>query len=406
MSDQKTFTVLSIDGGGIRGIIPAIILRKIEEETGKRIYELFDLIAGTSTGGILSLALTVPDPDDPDSAEFPAAKLVDLYRDKGEKIFDRSIWHKIRSMRGWAEEKYTSDGLMGVLDAYFKETMLRQALTNVLITSYDLRGTRYDWENKQEWKERSEDEKQGKLKPEGGHPRFFKSSKAKEQKFPSEKTFEINYPEDYLMKDVAHATAAAPTFFEPFDVVSKDPEPSDKTAQQTAKILTETLLDGGVFANNPAMCAYAEAKKMCVKWKCPDAKILVVSLGTGKLTRYNEHQHEEAKGWGKFEWVKPLLRIIFDGASDTVHYQLKQLIGNTDNEKLYYRFQPKLTKCNDDLDDASEGNLVNLVNTAEEYIKEACIASKLTHLCAELKDLLESKKRATEPTEDMENVDT
>ena len=100
MSDRKTFNVLSIDGGGIRGIIPAMVLAEIEERTDKPICELFDLIAGTSTGGILALALTKPDPNLSDSdadpqPEYTAERLVSLYQDSGRDIFDLSLVRRI-----------------------------------------------------------------------------------------------------------------------------------------------------------------------------------------------------------------------------------------------------------------------------------------------------------------------
>ena len=75
--------VLSIDGGGIRGLIPALVLTEVEQRSGKRVFELFDLIAGTSTGGILACALCAPDP-------LPAEQLVGLYEEEGPKIFKRS----------------------------------------------------------------------------------------------------------------------------------------------------------------------------------------------------------------------------------------------------------------------------------------------------------------------------
>ena len=76
--------VLSIDGGGIRGLIPALVLSELERRAGRRTFELFDLIAGTSTGGILACALCAPDP-------LPAIELVKLYEEEGPEIFDRSI---------------------------------------------------------------------------------------------------------------------------------------------------------------------------------------------------------------------------------------------------------------------------------------------------------------------------
>ena len=88
------FKVLSIDGGGIRGIIPAIILKEIEKRTQKRISGMFDLIAGTSTGGILALGLTKPHPYNNGQPHYEAVDLIELYREEGKHIFNESLLRK------------------------------------------------------------------------------------------------------------------------------------------------------------------------------------------------------------------------------------------------------------------------------------------------------------------------
>ena len=320
---KKVVKILSIDGGGIRGIIPAMILDAIEKRTDKKIFKAFDLIAGTSTGGILGLALTMPNSAGT-APQYTAQSLVRLYEQEGKHIFALPVWHRIRSLGGLSEEKYPSEEFEKLLETYFEGTCLKEALTDVLIPSYDMKC---------------------------GQSRFFKSRKAK--KYPSE---------NFLMRDVARATSAAPTYFEPYE---------------NASFLTgHPLVDGGIFANHPAMCAFAEAKKLN-----PSAKILLVSLGTGELTRHLEY--EDAKNWGMLRWIRPLFRIIFDGASDTVDYQLRQLLPDTESGKSYYRFQPKLSKGNDDMDDATETNLHALKSVAEEFIEKH--NQVLDQLCEQLK---------------------
>jgi patatin-like phospholipase/acyl hydrolase len=76
--------ILSIDGGGIRGIIPALLLDYIETKTEKPIAEMFDLIAGTSTGAVLALGMTKPKSDG--SPEFTPAAIAEMYREEGEDI--------------------------------------------------------------------------------------------------------------------------------------------------------------------------------------------------------------------------------------------------------------------------------------------------------------------------------
>src|SRR3954462_11298529 len=108
--------VLRIDGGGIRGLIPAIVLADIERRTGRRIAELFDLVAGTSTGGILACALTAPSEADPAVPRFAAEQLAELYETEGPRIFSRSLLKRITSVEGLLDERYDDDGLERALD--------------------------------------------------------------------------------------------------------------------------------------------------------------------------------------------------------------------------------------------------------------------------------------------------
>ena len=110
----RQLRILSIDGGGIRGIIPAKVLAKIEEITKQPLASLFDVVAGTSTGGILALGLTCPGPDG--APRHAATDLVDLYLNEGGAIFNKTLFTE--------EEKF-------VLPKY-KETALEKALAHYL----------------------------------------------------------------------------------------------------------------------------------------------------------------------------------------------------------------------------------------------------------------------------------
>ena len=360
---KKFFTVLAIDGGGIRGIIPALILARIEqrmenllcdrnEKCQLRIADVFDLIAGTSTGGIIALALTKPD-DSGKRPEYTAKRLVDLYLNEGKNIFCRPKSHRVRSVCGWLNKKYPADGIQKVLEEYFGSTRLDQALTRVLIPTYDMRGARVHLRKGFDCRR-------------GGHPRFFKSHPINDKTQasdtcqqqstdcpPGNSDLSDSRTENHLMRDVARATSAAPTYFEPIDL---DLQLPDLT-------LIETLVDGGIFANNPAMCAYADAKRIIQSSASPNDQILLVSIGTGNLT--GGLKAEAAKNWGKLCWVDTLITMIFDGASDTVNYQLEQLIPR-DN---YHRFQPQLTFGQDEMDDATRGNLLSLKALASTFIE-------------------------------------
>jgi patatin-like phospholipase/acyl hydrolase len=286
--------VLAIDGGGIRGIIPALVLTEVERRSGRRIFELFDLIAGTSTGGILACALCAPDP-------LPAEQLVAIYEEEGPAIFDRSVWQRIRSAEGLLDEKYDSSALDRALERFLSDKRLADTKPELLIPAYNV--------------------------GEPG-PYFFKSRKARED------------GEDFALSVVARATSAAPTYFEP------------------SLVAGQALVDGGVFAANPAMCALAEVLR-----SGPLDDVRLLSLGTGQRTR--KRGFADVEDWGLVEWARPILDVVFDGVSDAVNYQLLHALG----EERYWRLQVELTLASDDLDDASEENLRDLRIQAERLIE-------------------------------------
>ncbi|MBA2517867.1 MAG: patatin-like phospholipase family protein [Solirubrobacterales bacterium] len=299
--------ILSIDGGGIRGLIPAVVLAEIERRTDKRIAELFDLIAGTSTGGILACALTAPGPRGAGSPRYTAAELSGFYEEEGPHIFSRSLLKRIVSLEGLVDERYEDDGLNRALTTYLKDTRLRDAVTPILVAAYDL-------------------ERRAAF--------FFRSGRAVS-----------DAAHDFSMVDVARATSAAPTYFEPIEI------------SDAAGARRYPLVDGGVFAINPAMCAYADVPD-------PTRIELIASLGTGKVTRPVDYR--KARSWGQLEWARPLIDVVFDGVADTVDFQLSKLLPGGD----YLRLQVELRRANDGLDDAGAQNLKRLRKEAERLIAE------------------------------------
>jgi uncharacterized protein len=309
--------VLSIDGGGIRGLIPALVLAEIERRTGRRTAELFDLVAGTSTGGILACGLTRPGPDG--RPLHSAEELAELYRTEGPKILDRSLIKRITSVEGLLDERYDDRGLNRALATYLGETRLREALTDVLITAYDI---------------------------EDRFAFFFRSGRAR-----------TDDQYDFSMAQAARATAAAPSYFEPVEVTD------------AAGARTYPLIDGGVFAMNPAMCAYAD-----VVAAGADISVLA-ALGTGAQTKAFEF--DEAEDWGQLEWARPVLDMVFDGVADTVDFEAATL-----TRGRYRRLQAELRYASDALDDASEGNLRRLEGDAERLIAER--SQDIEALCEEI----------------------
>ena len=304
------FRVLSIDGGGIRGIIPAVVLGRLETLTGRPIHDLFDLIVGTSTGGLLTLGLTAPDAAG--QARFTAADLVRLYLDEGETIFSRPLAHRIRSANGLANAKYPAAGIEDVLERYFGDLRLAQLLGDVVVTAYET-------ELREPW--------------------FFRSRRARA---------DDGY--DFRIRDVGRAAAAAPTFF-----------PASRVRAGDGRAWT--LVDGGVYANNPAMVGIVEAM---AAYEADD--VLTLSLGTGDLTR--PLPYRRIRGWGLVQWARPLIDVVFDGASKTTDFQAQQLSRSTGEVERHTRFQVELTTGNDDLDDVSPANLAALLDLAETLLTD------------------------------------
>ena len=325
--------ILSIDGGGIRGIIPAMVLAEIEERTGVPTARNFDLIAGTSTGGILALGLSRPDNEG--NPQLTAADLANIYRERGEEIFNRDqregkdlealvaairdllafiewvpgVGDRIEPIRellphleGLTDERYSNEGLRRVLGDQLGDATLGDALTRTMVTTYDMQSRR---------------------------PIFLKSWN----------------PRDVAvqMSDAALATSAAPTFFQPVPLIIGGQ--------------ARTLIDGGIFVNTPTVSAYVEARRIF-----PDATdFFVLSLGTGESTQ--QLDHEDAVNWGKLEWLPELLECMFDGMSDAADYQMRRLLGEN-----YIRLQGDLDPGNEAMDNAAAENIEDLEELAQEMI--------------------------------------
>ncbi|MGY6523236.1 MAG: patatin-like phospholipase family protein [Mongoliitalea sp.] len=323
---MKKVAILSIDGGGIRGILPGTILSKIEQKIQERtqnsqarLLDYIDFVAGTSTGGILACGMLIPDISNPGRPMYTMEQVVKLYLDNGEQIFNKPIGHKIRTLFGVREEKYPNANLLKALKEYFKDYYLSDLLRPCLFTAYDI---------------------------ETRSAKFFKYGKACDHE-----SF------DFLVRDVAQATAAAPTYFEAAQILSR-------------KGVAHALIDGGVFANNPAMCAYAEARKCDFgDIHRPSSKdMLMLSVGTGSVKE--SIPFERAKRFGLVQWIRPLIDIMMSGNSETVSHQLEWLFDAGNNPEGYIRIEPELHKAKPAMDDASKENMKALEEAGEFYVTE------------------------------------
>lgn len=309
-------SILSIDGGGIRGIIPAAFLIEFEKRTKKHICELFDIVAGTSTGGILAAALTVP--GDRGGPKYSAEDLYSFYIKYGGEIFHRSLLRSAATLGGLAGPKYSPRALESLLERYLGDKRLHETLTEIIVTAYDMASCT---------------------------PWFFKTSFAKSHRAPED---------DPLLTQVVRATTAVPAFFPPVAMEG------------------HCMIDGGVFASNPALCAYVHAKNLY-----PDeTEFLVISLGTG----VQEHHRScpQIDGWGIADWAVPIIGVLLNSSSETVNYQMKTLVGGEN----YARFQVKLEADAAEMDDAGDENIKRLEAIAREAVRQD--SAKIDRLCSRL----------------------
>jgi patatin-like phospholipase/acyl hydrolase len=313
-----TIKVLSIDGGGIRGIIPAIILGALREQIGADLHTVFDLISGTSTGGIIALGIgTACKARKP----YAPAELLNLYVQNGPAIFHKNLFTLPHELIG---PKYSPAALEACLLKFFGATKFSSALAPLLISSYDL---------------------QSQL------PFFFKSHKiARDSSY------------DWNVTDIARSTSAAPTFFPP-NHLTKGNE-------------NYALVDGGVYVNNPAMAAYAEARRLY-----PTAtQFIVLAVGTGNVQ--DQISFDQAKGWGLLGWARQIVPVLMDSVSEAVDFELGCI-----RDCEYFRLQPQdLNPASGAMDDASPENLAALQDVGHAFeTKNAALLNKIAALLKPLR---------------------
>jgi patatin-like phospholipase/acyl hydrolase len=240
------------------------------------------------------------------AAGIPARDVVALYRDRGRQIFSRSLGHRLATGFGLWGPQYGAAGIEAALAAVFGDRQLSGCAVELLVPAYDI---------------------------EARTPTLFKSAKAQDYAW-----------RDFFLRDVCRATSAAPTYFPPAHIQS--------LAGDAA-----TLVDGGLYANNPAACALAQAAKA---GSLDD--VVMVSLGTGRNER--PYLYEVARRWGLAKWVRPLLDCMFDGQSDVAAHQCKALLGDR-----MVRIQPALPG-ELAMDDASPEALATLEAIARGVIAD------------------------------------
>jgi patatin-like phospholipase/acyl hydrolase len=327
------YRVLAIDGGGIRGIIPAALLAELERRIAPRaLAELFDLIVGTSTGGILALGLAVPDGSRP---RHTAERLLGLYESEAQTIFpgggpqtltqrvfgtrdpgawfrDPVEWLLRRSSQQKASRgaRYPLEGLERVLEQYLGDVPLADAVADVIVTSYDM----------------------------VYHEPVLFSSRER-----------AGFVTDVSMRVAARATSAGPTYFEPQEISSGG--------------RNRVLIDGGVYVNNPSILGYLMSEQASA-----GRPLVLVSLGTGTRPPRSVAPAAELRTDDSLVLAEALLEAVARGGGAMGDALLADL---ADGEAVrYWRIQTDVGTCSFAMDDSTPENVACLGARGRELAHE------------------------------------
>ncbi len=297
--EKRKYKILSIDGGGIKGLYSLYILKRLEEKYKVKIYDKFDMICGTSTGGIIALGIAINEEID---------KIIEFYENNGSDIFPKDIlWYRFIKSLG-ITSKYNNKRLKKHLVDFFGDKKIKDCINKVCIQTTNL---------------------------ETYKPFIIKTKHNKDW----------DRDDEFNLVDVALATSAAPTYF---------PVASIKDGKKY-------LADGGLFANNPSMIGYIEAKKYFLK---DYSGIEILSIGNIS-DEINLCYKKRRKGF--LNWRKELISVMMSSQSANIAYIMKHLFEIDDSPLSgYVRIEnncvPTKMRKEIALDKASK--------TAYEYMKE------------------------------------
>jgi patatin-like phospholipase/acyl hydrolase len=265
---MPNFRILSCDGGGIRGLLTAVLLNRLLGAYPALLQDrpgTITLFAGTSTGGILALGL---------AAGLTPAQIRDLYVVNGKLIFDSSWTRDVVELGGISGSKYDNVNLKQILQETFGAQKLKDLHSRVLIASFNL-------DNQADTTVRT------------WNPKFFHNFTGPDS------------DGELLAVDVAMSTSAAPTYFPSYGV----------------------YVDGGVIANNPSMAAIAQALdgRNQAGERATLGEIKLLSVGTGASLQFISGQDHD---WGDAQWIKPILNVMMDGSVGVADFECRQLLGD------------------------------------------------------------------------------
>jgi len=323
---EDKFRILSIDGGGLRGIIPLQVIRYIELVTGKPIHQSFDLIAGTSTGGLLTCALTLEDKQSVigDSRKYSLDDIEHIYKERGKEIFPilNGFYQRNKnSFSKWFSPQFSSKNLENVLFEYFGDNMITSCLRPILLTSFDIHRNR---------------------------PIYFTTREA---------TF--IHDKNSKLTEICRASSAAPTYFSSHNF-NYDGE-------------NITCIDGGIVMNNPSIGALVEVlgnpeyKNYQLDNKQLSLKdITVLSLGTGRSNKLLNSS--KSKTWGRLGWIKPIIDISTGGPVKMVDQQIKTIFKASGLQSNYLRIDIDIEEKYSEMSDSKPETMDYLFREANSQI--------------------------------------
>jgi patatin-like phospholipase/acyl hydrolase len=383
------FRILSLDGGGIRGVVAATMLAEVEKLIDKPLNQYFNLIAGTSTGAILASAIAIGK---------RSQEIIELYKQKGSLIFPYKS--RLSPQRlglviqyGLSAPKYSDAGLIQVMKETFENVKLWDVKAPLLlITSYDTISREPIF-----FKNWRQDKAYGNVPLweacvcSASAPTFFPAHRL------TKKAEGIAQKATARTITLAEDASSIEDEYKYMQIVISSGKGSGQTrtiaeydgANRTAQLDSSwneipdntsvyslsgiySAIDGGVAANNPSSCAIAEALRL----NYPLEKISVLSVGTGDRT--DVISLEKAQEWGAVQWAVPVIGVLFDGSSDVHDYVSKQVLDNR-LLRLQFKLDRQLTgkPLSDELDDVNRDNIENLIEASKVYINQPKVQARL-----------------------------
>ncbi len=285
---QQPVRILSLDAGGIRGILELNVLAELEERSGKPISELFDLITGTSTGSVIGISLLLPGPDG--KPLHSAHEMLDLYVQQIRTFGEGPWYHPVLTLDGLLGPEYRTSRGVAFLRDVMGTTTMAELLCDIVIPAASIDDL---------------------------SPRFMTSRRS-----PDGSDFTIN--DNIVAANVALATTAAPGLIAPMRLRNVEGQ------------LLFTAADGGLFAYDPTPLAISLALQ-----RYPDRSLIVLSLGTGDLETTIDTS--SAGSWGSIHWLKHATSL---GIRPSVRYTnaiLSHVAGRPGSQLTHYlRINPKV----------------------------------------------------------------